>query len=312
MKKATLILCFALLLSACSAPAELTDINWEAYNKSHQEETVIPTNGGVIESNKPIVTTTAPAETAPPAETVPKLTDEEINALDNTMHGYGQGVQVDENNRPLGAIDFNNEYGEHDAYAMLDSEKEIFLTFDQGYENGYTEKILDTLKEKNVHATFFLTGDYVRSVDPALIQRMIDEGHVLGNHGDKHKSLPEELLPISIERAEQELLDCHNLVKEKFGYEMKYSRPPKGEFSERSLEVTKRLGYKTFLWSFAYKDWIVDQQPDKTEAYNKITKFAHGGEIMLLHSVSSTNTEILGDLIDGLQAEGYTFSTPSV
>lgn len=93
---------------------------------------------------------------------------------------------------------------------------------------------------------------------------------------------------------------------------MKYSRPPKGEFSERSLEVTKRLGYKTFLWSFAYKDWIVDQQPDKTEAYNKITKFAHGGEIMLLHSVSSTNTEILGDLIDGLQAEGYTFSTPSV
>lgn len=205
MKKATLILCFALLLSACSAPAELTDINWEAYNKSHQEETVIPTNGGVIESNKPIVTTTAPAETAPPAETVPKLTDEEINALDNTMHGYGQGVQVDENNRPLGAIDFNNEYGEHDAYAMLDSEKEIFLTFDQGYENGYTEKILDTLKEKNVHATFFLTGDYVRSVDPALIQRMIDEGHVLGNHGDKHKSLPEELLPISIERAEQEL-----------------------------------------------------------------------------------------------------------
>ncbi|MEG0615331.1 MAG: polysaccharide deacetylase family protein, partial [Oscillospiraceae bacterium] len=231
-----------------------------------------------------------------------------------SMVPYGQGRQFNPDNIPLGAINFNEKYGEYGGYAYIpdtDQKREIYLTFDEGYENGFTGKILDTLKEKNAHATFFLTGHYVET-QPELIQRMIDEGHLLGNHGDKHKSLPEELLPKSITDAENELLNCHNAVLEKFNYEMHISRPPKGEFSPRSLALTQRLGYKSFLWSFAYADWDPSKQPEPAESLKRITETAHAGEIMLLHPVSSTNCEILGDIIDNLQEQGYTFTTPSV
>lgn len=307
MKKTILISCLLLALTACGIPPSIEDVDWQQVSG-----TAVSASGTTVLENKRKPKETAPPETPAPETTVkpeePKLSDEEIGAFDNTMVPYGQGVQVDDMNRPLGALDFQDKYGGHGANAIMDTEKTIYLTFDQGYENGFTPAILDALKEKGVKATFFLTGDYVRTVDPALIQRMIDEGHTLGNHGDKHKSLPEELLPQSIALAEKELQDCYSLVLEKFGYEMKCSRPPKGEFSERSLEVTKRLGYTTYLWSFAYKDWETNAQPDPEEAYARIMKFAHGGEIMLLHSVSSTNASILGRVIDDLMAEGYTFA----
>lgn len=227
--------------------------------------------------------------------------------LDRTSHGYGQGTEVDENNRPTGAEMFNDEMNQYGCYAMLEDNGEIYLTFDQGYENGYTEPILDTLKEKNVKAVFFLTGDYAER-NEKLVKRMLDEGHIIGNHGMKHASLP----TLTDEQVRTEIMSLHDFVKEKYNYEMTLFRPPCGEYSEQSMAVCNELGYKTLLWSFAYPDWDVNNQPDPTAAFDKVTKAAHGGGIFLLHSVSSTNAEILGRVIDSLKEQGYTLTTPKV
>lgn len=227
----------------------------------------------------------------------------DIESLDRTKVGYGQGVIKDDKNRPVGATDFNAQYGEYNACAMKENEgKKIYLTFDQGYENGYTEKILDTLKEKNVKATFFVVGDYVKR-NEALVRRMIDEGHTIGNHSMSHYSMP----TLSKAECEQEIGSLHDYVLDKFGYEMTLFRPPMGEFSEYSLAVTQNCGYETMLWSFAYYDWVTDDQPDPAGAKEKLVSSAHDGAIYLLHSVSATNAEILGDVIDELRAQGYEF-----
>lgn len=224
-----------------------------------------------------------------------------VYAADNTKIGYGQGTATDEKNRPVDAVQFNSRYGDLDAFALSEDEKRIIITFDQGYENGYTAKILDTLKEKDVQAIFFLTGPYAKT-ESALVQRMIDEGHVLGNHGMTHASLP----TLSDENAKEEIMSLHNYVMNNYGYQMQYFRCPCGEYSEKALETAQQCGYKTLFWSSAYVDWKTDQQPSPQEGLRKLTEAAHGGEILLLHSVSSTNAEILGELIDSFRAMGYT------
>ena len=224
-----------------------------------------------------------------------------VYAADNTKIGYGQGTATDEKNRPVDAVQFNSRYGDLDAFALSEDEKRIIITFDQGYENGYTAKILDTLKEKDVQAIFFLTGPYAKT-ESALVQRMIDEGHILGNHGMTHASLP----TLSDENAKEEIMSLHNYVMNNYGYQMQYFRCPCGEYSEKALETAQQCGYKTLFWSSAYVDWKTDQQPSPQEGLRKLTESAHGGEILLLHSVSSTNAEILGDLINSFRAQGYT------
>ena len=223
-----------------------------------------------------------------------------VCAADCTRIGYGQGTSVDALNRPTDAMQFNDRYGDLDAFALSADDKRIIITFDQGYENGYTSKILDTLKEKDVHAIFFLTGDYAKR-EEALVKRMIAEGHTLGNHGMTHVSLP----TLSEEGAREEIMSLHNYVLNNYGYEMQYFRCPCGEYSEQALETVQKCGYKTVFWSYAYVDWKTDAQPDAAEATEKLTKSAHGGEILLLHSVSATNAAILGDVIDSFRAQGY-------
>ncbi len=222
-------------------------------------------------------------------------------AADTAKVGYGQGLAVDDQNRPCDAVNFNNVYSHLGAYALTTDENRIILTFDQGYENGYTSKILDTLKEKNVQAVFFLTGDYAKK-EPELIKRMIKEGHVLGNHSMNHYSLP----TLSEQKTKDEILSLHNYIINNYGYEMQYFRPPCGEYSEQVLETIQDCGYKTLFWSFAYVDWNVNSQPDYDGSLKKLTDSAHGGEILLLHSVSATNAGILGQLIDNLRSKGYT------
>lgn len=224
-----------------------------------------------------------------------------VYSADTTKIGYGQGMAVDAQNRPVDAAAFNSRYGDLDAFALSEDDKRIIITFDQGYENGYTEKILDTLKEKNVKAIFFLTGDYAKK-ETALVKRMIDEGHVLGNHGMTHASLP----TLSEAEAEKEIMSLHDFVMNNYGYQMQYFRCPCGEYSEQSLETIQKCGYKTLFWSFAYVDWKTDSQPDPADGLKKLKESAHGGEILLLHSVSSTNAEILGQAIDEFRAQGYT------
>ncbi|MBO4877221.1 MAG: polysaccharide deacetylase family protein [Ruminococcus sp.] len=224
-----------------------------------------------------------------------------VYAADTTVTGYGQGTSVDGMNRPEGALQFNSRYGELDAFAMTADSSRIIITFDQGYENGYTAQILDTLKEKGVKAVFFLTGDYARN-EPELVRRMIDEGHMIGNHGMTHASLPK----LSDEAAREEIMSLHDYVLVNYGYEMQYFRCPCGEYSERALEIVKECGYKTLFWSYAYVDWKTDDQPSPAEGLARLGASAHGGEILLLHSVSETNAQILGEVIDSFRDKGFT------
>lgn len=223
-------------------------------------------------------------------------------ALSTEKHGYGQGVQLDDKNRPTGALDFNANYGKYGAEALREDKKNILITFDQGYENGYTAQILDTLKEKKVKAVFFLLQDYAER-NPELVQRMIDEGHIVGNHSVSHYSMPD----LSVEECRQEIEGLQEYMKQNFGVTMKLFRPPMGEFSEQSLSVTKDCGLSTMLWSFAYADWDVNAQPDPAQAKEKLIGAAHEGAVYLLHSVSQTNAEVLGEVIDGIRYEGFEF-----
>ena len=185
-----------------------------------------------------------------------------------------------------------------------DIDKCIYLTFDEGYEAGYTSKILDVLKENNVKATFFITAHYLNTASE-LVQRMIEEGHIIGNHTVNHKSMPS----ISDEEIEKEIMQLHQTIYEKFNYEMKFIRPPKGEFNERTLKKTYELGYKTVMWSFAYMDWDEKKQPSIENAQKIIIDNFHNGEIMLLHPNSKTNSEVLDTIIKEAKKQGYVFKT---
>ncbi len=233
--------------------------------------------------------------------TMANLNVAQLEKLDNTKRGWGQGKNKNANNQPVDAIDFQNKYGNRNAFFIRDlDQKKIYLTFDEGYENGYTSKILDVLRDKNVSAVFFVTMPYVKS-NSDLINRMINEGHIVGNHSVKHKSFP----TISIEEGKEEVEGLHNYVRENYNYDMKLFRFPCGEFSERSLELLNQLGYKSIFWSYAYCDWDPQKQMSPVEAKEKLLSSAHNGAIYLLHAVSKTNTEILGEVIDQLRKDGY-------
>lgn len=219
----------------------------------------------------------------------------------NAKIAYGMGNATDSMNRPTDAVNCEAKYSKLGGLFIGDAEhKRLWLTFDEGYENGYTAKILDILKEKNVRAVFFVTLDYAER-NPELIRRMIDEGHTVGNHTCTHPSLPE----CSAEKQREELSRLHEYIRQNFSYDMYVMRPPKGEFSEQVLISAKELGYTTVLWSFAYPDWDVSHQPDAAFAYNKITSKTHNGAVYLLHAVSETNTKILGKVIDYWHDNGY-------
>lgn len=194
-----------------------------------------------------------------------------------------------------------------DAYYVGDiNNKVIYLTFDQGYENGNTNKILDILKEENVSVAFFVVKPYIKT-EGEIVKRMVNEGHLVCNHSSTHPSMA----AIS---DEKKFNSEFSVVEDDFnaltGQDMpKFFRPPMGKYSKTSLTRTKALGYKTIFWSFAYKDWLVDNQPDESTAIKKITEGAHPGCIMLLHSVSTTNTKVLKTVIQKLKADGYEFKS---
>ena len=186
------------------------------------------------------------------------------------------------------------------------SKKIIYLTFDCGYENGFTEPILDALKKHNAPAAFFVVGNMVETA-PDIVCRMVQEGHIVGNHTYHHP----DMSSISDQAAfQKELEDLEALYKETTGVEMpKYYRPPQGKYSEENLKQAQALGYKTIFWSLAYVDWYVDDQPTAEQAYSKLLPRIHDGAIVLLHSTSKTNAEILDDLLSKWEDMGYTFAS---
>lgn len=190
-------------------------------------------------------------------------------------------------------------------YTVPVSEKKIYITFDCGYENGYTADILDTLKEEQVPAAFFVTQTFIRD-NVELTKRMKEEGHLVCNHTVTHPCLPEK----SIEQQQQELLTCEQYMKEATGYEMDlFFRPPKGEYSERTLQMAKDLGYITIFWSMAYLDYDVNNQPTSSHVVEHFEKYYHPGAIPLMHNVSVANRDALKQVIQNLKKEGYSFGT---
>ena len=184
------------------------------------------------------------------------------------------------------------------------SGKVLYLTFDCGYENGYTAKILDILKEKNIKAAFFCTLDEIKS-EPELIARMIKEGHIVGNHSTTHPSFAH----ISRAKMAQELEMCENYLRQHFGYSSKFFRFPKGEYSESALDLIGNLGYVSVFWSLAYADWDTAEQKGWQYAYDKVTSRLHPGAVILLHSVSPDNCYALDKIIDYASENGYRFAS---
>ena len=196
---------------------------------------------------------------------------------------------------------------QYDAvYIGNTEEKVLYLTFDAGYENGCTAKILDVLKKQEVSAAFFLVGNYIEK-NADLVRRMADEGHIVANHTMHHYDMSR----LSDKNAfSKELTDLEDLYRETTGREMpKYYRPPQGIYSQENLSMAKELGYKTVFWSLAYVDWNNDAQPTKEEAFSKLLPRTHNGAVVLLHSTSATNGEILEELLTRWKEEGYRFGT---
>lgn len=216
------------------------------------------------------------------------------------------GLSFQEEGKPPVANATFEELAKYDAYyAENTEEKVLYLTFDAGYENGNTPAILDALKKHNAKATFFIVGNYL-TTSPELVKRMVEEGHIVGNHSYHHPDMSQ------MDRAsfEKELSLLEALYEETVGEPMKkYYRPPQGKYSRKNLEIAKELGYKTFFWSLAYVDWYADKQPTHEEAFDKLLKRVHPGAIVLLHSTSKTNGEILDELLTKWEEMGYTFKS---
>ncbi len=267
-------------------------------------ETTLPpttTTPPVPETTAPVPpTTTTPPETSPPPAGLP-----DISGLDQ---GYNEWYNIRNSQHTTPGIPGNitpwlNQY--NGIYLGSTEGKNFYLTFDCGADSGYATSILDTLKARNVTVTFFVTGDFITN-NPDLIKRMVNEGHLVANHTVHHPALPK----ISPEEIRAELEGVEQSFSATTGQSMiKYMRPPMGAYSQASLAVTSALGYKTVFWSIAYRDYDVNNQPTPEETMTILRNNHHNGAVFLLHVGSKTNAETLNQMLDFLQAEGYSLNT---
>lgn len=240
---------------------------------------------------------------------VPSIASSSINssssAISSESTNWGLGFD-EEGKRPTGNASIEQLKKYNAYYAQNTDSKILYLTFDAGYENGNTPAILDALKNHNCPATFFVVGNFIAD-NPKLIQRMISEGHTVGNHTMTH---PDMSKISSVQAFQNELSSVEQLYKNITDQDMpKLYRPPRGIYSTENLTMAKNLGYSTFFWSLAYVDWIQDQQPSKEEAFDKLLSRIHPGAIVLLHNTSSTNAEILDELLSKWEEMGYRFGS---
>lgn len=320
IKTAALVLCAAMLAAGCKKTPDNAQADSSTISSLPAASSAVSSVNSEISSAEPV----SSAVSEPPAESTASVAsskpapvskpevkpapapvnpeDEKFMQLDNTRRGYGQGNAKDSANRPTGAVAAQEKYEKYGAVFIAPPSNNVYLTFDLGYENGYTLKILDTLAERNAKGIFFVTMGYCKSkTTQQIIERIIKEGHILGNHSVSHKSMS----TLSVSEMKKEIQGLHDYIKTEYSYEMFLFRPPMGEYSVRSLAVAQSLGYKTMNWSFAYKDWDTGNQPDEAWAKQKMLNDVHGGAIYLIHAVSKTNAAILGDVIDGIRAKGF-------
>lgn len=235
-----------------------------------------------------------------------KVPSRQAAAIQTSAEGNWGLSFPEEGKTPIGNATMD-ELKQYDAYYAEDTEEKVlYLTFDAGYENGNTAPILDALKKHNVHATFFVVGNFI-STSPDLVKRMVAEGHTVGNHTYHH---PDMSKISSMDAFSKEMSELETLYEQTTGKPItKFYRPPQGKYSVNNLQMAKELGYKTFFWSLAYVDWYQDNQPTKEEAYKKLLGRIHPGAIVLLHSTSKTNADIMDELLTKWEEMGYTFKT---
>ena len=229
----------------------------------------------------------------------------ERNIVETSASSTSWGLSFqEEGKRPVGNASVE-ELAQYDAYFAEDTEEKVlYLTFDCGYENGNMPVILDALKKHHVPATFLVVGNFIKD-NPALIKRMVQEGHIVGNHTFTH---PDMSSISSMEAFQKELSSVEKLYESLIQAPMtKFYRPPRGIYSTENLSMAKELGYKTFFWSLAYVDWYEDKQPTKEDAFAKLLTRIHPGAVVLLHSTSKTNGAILDELLTKWEEMGYTF-----
>ena len=260
-------------------------------------------------------TTEAPPATQPKDTNNGVLTDRGLYpdwaSLSNQSIPYGNDWDDKDakTGLPNGVFWYEAVYGKYgQVYRIKTTEKLIYLTFDEGYEAGFTPKILDVLKEKNVKAVFFLTKQFVDS-DPELVERMIREGHILGNHTCLHPAggYPRYVDEHGAQSFVDDVSKLHSIVYERFGYEMSLFRFPEGESSDMLVAKLKNLGYTSVFWSYAHRDWVLNDQPPVSETLQGCLDHMGTGAVYLLHAVSESNTNALADFIDGARAAGYGF-----
>lgn len=285
--KSLKIICLALILSmlsACTSPE---------YEKV--EDTTNSTS-----------TTENQERNIPDASVSPEPMAENKNLSSKKIaHSYGVAKNGVANEISINAQKFFEE-NNFNAFCLdtKSNDKVLYLTFDCGYENGYTSKILDVLKEKKVNAAFFCTLPQVKE-NPELIERMINEGHIVGNHSVTHPSFAE----ISTSQIETEIKGMETYLKENFNYCEPYFRFPMGEYSEVALDKVGSLGYTSVFWSLAYADWDLNSQKGAEYAHETVMSRIHSGAVILLHSVSPDNANALADIIDSARAQGYEFKS---
>ena len=219
---------------------------------------------------------------------------------------YEWGLSFQEENQPPVPNLSAEELAPYNAhYYAPEAGKRLYLTFDAGYENGNTTAILDALKKHNAPGAFFVVGPYIRDY-PDLVKRMVEEGHIVGNHSWHHPNMTQK----SQEEFAQELALVEEQFQETVGQEMeKFYRPPEGKFSDDNLQWAQDLGYCTVFWSLAYVDWNTENQPTAEQAFSKLIPRTHDGAVVLLHSTSSTNAAILDELLTRWEEMGYTFGS---
>ena len=295
MKKFLLLLCLTavILLSSCSGKGTLEEYDADAPVSVADErsEAVSPLTGRKI-----LETVTF---TVNDPENKRNLPSKKIE------HSFGAAQNGQPHDIAKSAQKFFEETGYNVfCYDTKTKEKVLYLTFDCGWENGYTSKILDVLKEKNVSAAFFCTLEHIES-EPELIARMINEGHVVGNHSANHP----DFSTISRQKMADEILECDNYLRQNFGYTAPFFRFPEGSYTENALELVSSMGYTSVFWSCSYADWDVSNVKGGDYAFEKITSRLHPGAVILLHSVSPDNAEALGRIIDFARQNGYEFQS---
>ncbi len=305
------ILLLLLGLFGCGKKQELSSNDQNRHQETEKQASGEPVKIALEEKQE--VKPKLKAEEVKEAEKTPKsnsASTEEVfvdqdTSLSNEKHGWGF-KRSDQHETPgFGSrtTTLINKY--QGIFADSTDQKVVYLTLDEGYENGFTPRILDTLKDNQVKVAFFITGDYITR-NPELVKRMVQEGHLVGNHSWTHPSLPDK----SNEEIKEEITKLENAFLDLTGQHIApYLRPPRGEYSERTLALTQELGYRTTFWSMAYRDWDRDNQPGAEYSYNHVMQNIHPGAVILLHAVSESNTQALDRIIKGLRNEGYVFKT---